>query len=178
MDPTAPNNNNGQNPPSVQPGQFVVAGDDTQASVATPSAPAQPQVPPSAPASGATQPDPTPFSPTPPGTPPAPQDPESGSSGGGGIKKILILLAVLALIGILAAVAYFFVMPMLNNTQEQTTTDELIEETTIPAQRSDTDTGFSEIPESTTTSETEIIDGTETTIPPETVVDPLTIPIE
>lgn len=188
MDPTAPNNNNGQNPQTpVQPGQFVVAGEDMQPQAAVPSSPAQPTVSlagerapdaapqtPMAAASGAAQPDPTPFSPTPPGTPQAAVPANAPSGGGGGAKKILVLLAVLVLIGIIGAVAYFFALPMINKNSQETVTDQIIEETSPPPGRTETDPTFGEIPESTTSTET--VPATDLPTGGETVVDPLAPP--
>lgn len=196
MDPTAPNNN-GQNPPSenpqtpIQPGQFVVAGDDGPASpqVAASSTPpqpavslagerapgAEPQILASTPASGAsTQPDPTPFSQPTPGVPPV--DSAAQSVGdvpkGGGSKKILVLLAVVVLLGIIAAVAYFFVLPQIQKKEETTATTDIIEQEPSPTPTT-TDGGFGEIPESTATASPSTTD-----LPAETVVDPLTTPAQ
>jgi len=202
MDPTAPKNN-GQNPPSanpqtpIQPGQFVVAGDDalTAPQVATPIAPppppqpavslagerqagAEPQILASTPASGgSTQPDPTPFSQPVPGIPSADSAAQAVQSvgdppKGGGSKKILVLLAVVVLLGIIAAVVYFFVLPQIQKKEETTaTTDVLVEEPSPTPQV--TDGGFGEIPESTTTASPSTTD-----LPPETAVDPLASPAQ
>lgn len=199
MDPTAPNDN-GQNPQSgnpqtpIQAGQFVVAGEDAPQPAPTenPATPKvslagerQPQTMPQTPnavASGTTQPDPTPF--TPPGSSPTPSAQDAGQLAqqapktGGGSKTILIILAVLVLLAILAAVAYFFVLPMLNK-QKTSTTDEQVVETSPPIQRTDTDPGFGEIPESTTSSEdTGLPPDTGETVVEDPTVDPLTTPAQ
>jgi len=169
MDPTAPNKpsdpaSKQASPNSIQPGQFVVAGDSS--AQAAPAAPTQtgpiagmtlaqdntslgevPQSPPPSPASvpGA-QPDPTPFAP--PIQPFANQQTVPDAAGGGGSKTklILIVLAVLVLISIIAAVIFFFILPKTSIVQT-TTTQEIIEETSPPPQR--IDGGFGTIPQST-----------------------------
>lgn len=173
MDPTAPDNK-GQNPQSpqnpIQPGQFVVAGEDGGATTPTAAPPqeptpqpkvslagqrqpdANPQVVPNAAASGATnQPDPTPFNPSAPGqtaqganVPPAAESAKKS----GGMKIVLVFLAILALVGIIAAVIYFFVLPMVKKQESTTdTADTMVEEPSPPAQR--TEGGFGQLPEST-----------------------------
>lgn len=205
MDPTAPNNN-GQNPPSanpqtpIQPGQFVVAGDDAPTASAMPSSPpaptqpavslagerqpgAEPQILASTPASGAaTQPDPTPFTQPVPGVLPADSAAQAVQSvgdapKGGGSKKIFIMLAVVVLLGIIAAVGYFFVLPQVQKKEETTAATDIIEEepSSTPAA---TDGGFGEIPESTAPAqETPASPATDITIE-ETAVDPLTTPAQ
>lgn len=180
MDPTAPNNNN-QNPGGaapqspIQPGQFVVAGDDQQAPQAPMSAPSAPQQPiqnpdppqpavslagarqetanpsvlPNAPVdSTSTQPDPTPF--TPQGQAAGQPVESAQNKGGGGSKMIIIALAVLILVAIIGAVVYFFVLPKLKGSTQkaQSTTDTQIEAPSPPPPK--TGSGFGDIPESST----------------------------
>lgn len=186
MDPTAPDNNQpntGSTTPQspIQPGQFVVAGDDQQAPQAPTPAPVAPQavqdpvptppqpavslagerqesiasqVLPNAPVTSAsTQPDPTPF--TAPGQAIGQQIESAQTNGGGGskMKGIIIALALLALLTIIGAVVYFFVLPKLkeNSAKTQTSTDVQIEEPSPPPQR--TGSGFGDIPDSTTSAE-------------------------
>lgn len=177
MDPTAPNKNQpdsgNTNPPSpIQPGQFVVAGDDPpqqsgQAQPAPQAVPAQtppqpttslagerresatPQVPPSAQVAGApTQPDPTPFTAPAVGQQGAQETTKSG--GGSKVKGVVIVLAILVLLAIIGAVVYFFVLPNLKGTtsKTQSSTEVQIEEPSPPPPN--TGSGFGDIPESTT----------------------------
>ncbi|KKR78072.1 MAG: hypothetical protein UU23_C0004G0054 [Candidatus Curtissbacteria bacterium GW2011_GWA1_40_9] len=205
MDPAAPNNPDNTNSKenssqtTIQPGQFVVAGEDApqqtspavtpqQSSTSAPSVslagerqiPADSQVTPNSAASGVgTQPDPTPYSQP---VSELPQDPTQSMQqavGGeepkksGGIKTILTILSFAVLAGIITAVVYFFVLPMVQKKKDESLVDEQIIETSPSPQNSGTSTGFGEIPESTTTPE-------ETINPPaeETPVDPLTIPTQ
>lgn len=166
MDSTAPNNPNNpaqgappQNP--IQPGQFVVAGDNSaapppqtpvagmslaQENVPDPAPGPMPGAPPVPASVPGAQPDPTPFSP--PGQPfPGQAAPQAPSSGGGSqMKMILIIVAVLVLVGIIAAVVVMFVLPNLNSSETPVTTTE-VEEPLVPVQR--TDGGFGQIPATT-----------------------------
>lgn len=173
MDPTAPNNNqpnsgNTTPPNPIQPGQFVVAGEDQQptqnSAPAAPQAtqdpaPPQPAVSlagerqesaaplpmPTAPAAnGATQPDPTPFTAPGIGQQSTPEKPK-----GGGSKMIIIIFAVVMFLAIIGAVVYFFVLPGLksNAAKNQTSTDVQVEEPSSPPPN--TGTGFGDIPDST-----------------------------
>lgn len=178
MDLTAPNNNQPNSgsatPPNpIQPGQFVVAGDDSQAQQAPTSAPAPiapqppqtptppavslagqrqesaiPLVPPSASQAGASaQPDPTPFTAPNVGQQSAPEN--AKASGGSKSKGILLVVAFIALLAIIGAVVYFFVLPKLkgNSAKTQTSTDVQIEEPSPPPPK--TGSGFGDIPQST-----------------------------
>lgn len=195
--PTAPDNNQPNSgsaaPPNpIQPGQFVVAGDDQpqqpgQTPAAPQAVPAQPpppatslagerqesvtsQVTPIAPAAnGSTQPDPTPF--TAPGAV-QPGTQETAKSGGGSkIKGVVIALAVIVLLAIIGAVVYFFVLPNLKGatSKTQTSTDVVVEDPSPPPPN--TGNGFGDIPESTTSVQLQpptIPDSTTTQTTPDT----------
>ncbi len=202
MDPTAPNNN-GQTPPPanpqnpVQPGQFVVAGDDASPTQQAAPPPPQPSVSLAGerqlgvetqavgntpPVVSSTQPDPTPFSQPTPGMSPADNAPQTAQSvadapKGGGSKKIFVVLAVVVLLGIIAAVAYFFVMPQLQKKEEVTKVTDIIEEEPLPTPLN-TDGGFGEIPESTAAAQDPFASPPTTDLPSETAVDPLTTPAQ
>jgi len=180
LDPTAPNNNQpnqGNTPPSpIQPGQFVVAGEDQQPQPTPTSATPQtvqnppqasqptvslagersdqaiPQVLPNAAAgSASTQPDPTPF--TAPNINQQATPDQTKSGGGSKIKMVIIIVAILALIAIIGATVYLFVLPKLkgNTAKPQTSTDVQIEEPSpLPPK---TGNGFGDIPQSTESSQ-------------------------
>ncbi len=212
MDPTAPKNPNatgsqaGSGQTVIQPGQFVVAGEDApqpipaQETSLPSSAPAptvslagerqptaEPQVTPNSAASGiGNQPDPTPF------TQPAPgqvaQDSAQGTqaaAGGpppkksGGPKALIIILVFALLAGIIGAVAYFFILPMIQNKADEPITDEQIIETSPIPQNPDNNSGFGNLPESTTPADTLMPPADDLNAPIEGApVDPLTIPTQ
>lgn len=208
MDPAQsnPNNPNGQSGTTgavIQPGQFVVAGEQPQQSPQnTEPAPgpmpsvslagerqpaAEMPVTPNAAASGmGSQPDPAPF--TPPVTGQAAQNqaqnvqsPAGGEAPKGGKTKIIfVILALLVLAGIVSAVVYFFVLPMMQNKTDDAVVDEQIIETTPSPPSTGSGTGFGEIPESTSTPDdnTTVPNGATEPAPQGETVDPLAVPTQ
>ncbi len=170
MDPTAPNNPDNQNPPAppnpIQPGQFVVAGEDappaanpqiTAQPAPTPQAPqptmnlaqdkaAPTQVFPNAPVGPtAVQPDPTPFTSPPGATPNLAGVPPTGAAAPKSRNKMLIILiALIVLVAIIGAVVYFVVLPKAKTGTKPTTDTQVDEPSPSPTR---TDGGFGTLPE-------------------------------
>lgn len=146
-----------QSPPQPRPGFSLAQDKNLAQSFPTPppqppqpqSPPPQPQIPPQPPQPETPmQPDPTPFNgPNQPASAPAQQQPPGSKMKK--IKLLVIIVAILILIGIVAALAWFFILnkPQTAQTVKTENTQELIEPTPTP--QAPSTGGFGNLPQAT-----------------------------